>query len=269
MDSHQCCRFRSQSAFSERHTLETQRKSQLHFINGEIAFGTHQNQCVFARLEHVLQRFLLAQFVLFITMADELLSWLLLHFLQERLEICHSVQYGFPCLVTLFHGRDEDFVDAFGLHHRPFRPPAMKKRQFVKTDFCRLFGKPFDSVHVLCGSHRQMQMRHPLPFLRQGLLDAVEATLLCRFGNSRTIECALSVHQHQFVTHAHAKHTNSVLSLLFRKFTNAGCVGNIEKTYLFHNFKSSIALWRVKSSSIFPFLRMQAGRWRQSPYRDT
>ena len=228
MCRHEGCSLRAQAALAQAHRHKSGFDGLGHLLLAEVAFRAHQDQGILTRDDGFLQELLLA----FVTMADELLSLEILG--NELLEVGHFVQHGLVGLERLLDGRDEDFLDAFGLDDLAFRITSIEEGGLFEAYLGGLLGKPFGAVHVLGGSHGHVQPSGPSLLLRQGLGDFQLATLVGGGADHRLIEAPLSVGQGHFIACGEAEHTQAMSRFFFGHFAGCGYVGCIK--YVHNSF---------------------------------
>ena len=134
----------------------------LHFIDTEISLRTNHHSTLHATLQDIHQERLVSTFsyiFLRITMADEFVAFSFL--LDEALEGSHPVQDWLPCLMTLLHRRNEDFIDTLFLYDASLAELAVKESQLVETNLGGFFSEPLHTVVEFCRCHCQMDMTLP------------------------------------------------------------------------------------------------------------
>lgn len=77
-------------------------------------------------------------------------------------------QIGFQ---RLFHGRDDNFLEPVVLDDLAFGMLAEQGGNFIYTDFCGFFKKPFQPFDILGGSDGHVQVKIPFPVLFRFLYD--------------------------------------------------------------------------------------------------
>ena len=118
--------------------------------------------------------------------------------LHKVVEVRHLVQARQAGLERLLDGRHQYLLDAFGLDDLALGEAAVEEGQLVETYLRGLLGQPLRAVHVLGGSHGQVQVASPEGLLRQGFEDLHQAALVRGRADGGAVEVARSVGQHHF-----------------------------------------------------------------------
>ena len=80
---------------------------------------------------------------------------------DEPVEVGHSVQAGQACFQRLLDGGYQYLGNALRFDYFTFGKTAVQESQFVKAYFGGLLCKPFRAVHILGGSHCNVQVSAP------------------------------------------------------------------------------------------------------------